>query len=931
MSDSIRHISPERWARAQELLEQIWRLPNAAARERALADACRDDPALASQVRRLYAADRAPSPIDQNIAGDALRLIAAQEGLQEDLSGTEIGNYRLVRKLGEGGMGVVYLGERNDGMVDQRVAVKLLRSRAGSDLEQTRFRIEQQVLAALDHPAIASLYDAGRTADGQAWFVMEYVEGERITDYCRERSLSVAARLRLVREVAEALQYAHQRLIVHRDVKPSNLLVTPQGRVKLLDFGIAKLIGDGDGKTTITQSNERPMTLEYAAPEQIRGQEVSVQTDVYQLGVVLYELLTGVRPFRRDDGDLYGVAREICERGAERPSVAVSERSVVWYARRGAQAAADASADVAPAEGHKGTDDYADARSWRHRQRRRLRGDLDAIVMQAMARDLDERYRSMEALAADLRAYQEDRPVSARPYSLAYSSWLFLRRHPWSTAAAGLFVAVLVGWAGTATLQSRRTAEAYELARAEAAKASQTASFLENIFLSWDPNESPGEQILVRDMLERARAQLYQELESTPDVRSRLMYVLAGLYKSLGLYHDQVQLARDSLDIRRGLYQAPDPRLIDSALLLGEGLTEVGRFEDARAEFEYALAQARTLDDDRPVTASGHGGGAPRALVDGDQSRIATLEGSLAFTLHSVGAYSQARERYGSSLDRFRAAGDTENLSYAGILSNYAKLLDTLGEFEQALEANGEALGIYQRRYGRRHHEVAVLLNQRGYLMTRERRLDVARQLHEEALEIQLERLSPTHEFVASTRIDLGRVLAQTGAYPEARSQLQLALSIRQSVYGEFNAHTAEARFALGTVLRDMGDLDGALAEYEAARAVDREIFGADHANVGMDETRMASVLAAQGRFTDAAALYVAALEKLPAELVFRSTALFGYGKVLIELGKPETAGAYLQEALDIRERVVPAGHPRLTEIEDVLKTLTGARQASDS
>jgi serine/threonine protein kinase/Tfp pilus assembly protein PilF len=897
MSNSIRDLSPERWARVQQILDRIWSEPEGPARERLLAELCGDDLALEQQVRRLLDADRGESPLDTGLAGDALQVIADREEQREDMSGELIGHYRLVRKVGEGGMGVVYLGERADGVFEQQVAVKLLRGWVGSDLEQHRFGIEQQVLATLDHPAIASLYDGGRTGDGRAWFIMEYVEGVRITEYCRRHELDLTARLALVLEVAQALQYAHRKLIVHRDVKPSNILVTAEGRVKLLDFGIAKLIGDGGSGASITRSDERPMTIEYAAPEQIRGREVTVQTDVYQLGVVLYELLTGLRPFQRRGGDLYELAREICDRGAMRPSQAVSQ------SRARDALAADAGEETDPQRHDAGrTGRRADAQRMQRRRERRLAGDPDAIVMRALAREPEERYASMDALISDIRAYLAGRPVAARPHSFAWNSWLFLRRHPRATAAAALFLVMLTSWATTATVQSRRLANAYAMVQAEEQKASQTAGFLENIFRSWDPNESPGEQILVRDMLDRARDQLYAELDETPEVRARLMFVLAGLYKSLGLYQQHVALARDSLEIRRALYPSPDARLVETAQLLAEGLTEVGQYAQAADQYDYALDQARQLDDN---------------IV-----RIASLEGGLAFTLHSISDNQQALERYEQAIALFRDSGNTDHLDYAGTLANYAKLLPAFGRFNDAVEVNNEALTVYQRRYGRRHHEVAILLNQRGYLMTSLGEFNHARFLHEEALDIQLERLNPRHEFVASTRIDLARALAQNGEYMPAREHLVQALATRIEVYGELNSHTAEARFALGTVLRDMGDLPGAEREYRAALAIHREVFGPDHSTVGMDMTRLASVIHAMGGLEQAASMYRGALERLPPEMLFRSTALFGYGKVLADQGRPDLARPYLQEALRIRRAVVPDGHPRLTEIETVIAAL---------
>ncbi|MEO0975538.1 MAG: serine/threonine-protein kinase, partial [Pseudomonadota bacterium] len=329
----------------------------------------------------------------------------------------------------------------------------------------------------------------------------------------------MGARVQLVLDVARALQYAHGKLIVHRDVKPSNILVNAQGRVKLLDFGISKLIDNSARQAAVTRSDERPMTLEYAAPEQIRGRDVTIQTDVYQLGVVLYELLTGHRPFRRGE-DLFALAREICEVGAVRPSQAV--RATTTATTGADRAAQQASAVILDAP--------LDARTLRKElklRERQLAGDLDAIVMRAIARETENRYASMEAFAADLEAYLAGKPVRARAPSVAYNTWKFLYRHPFAAAGVAMFALLLTAWATTATVQSQRITDAFEIAQAESAKATQTASFLESIFASWDPVGGSGDRILVRDLLEGARTRLYEELDQTPEVRARLMITLA--------------------------------------------------------------------------------------------------------------------------------------------------------------------------------------------------------------------------------------------------------------------------------------------------------------------------------------------------------------------------------------------------------------------
>ncbi|MEO0974943.1 MAG: serine/threonine-protein kinase, partial [Pseudomonadota bacterium] len=475
----ITGLSTARLRQLQSIVEQLWDAPPEA-REVLLDEACSGDPQLRAQVLGLLRADESvpDGPVAKPLTHLALETIARHDSPPTDLQGQQVGQYRVIDKLGEGGMGLVYLGERADGAFEGRVAIKVLRSTVDSKLEAARFRIEQQVLAKLDHRAIARLLDAGHMDDGRAYFIMEWVEGECITAYCIRKQLSLRSKVQLLLQAARALQYAHGKLIIHRDVKPSNLLVDASGSVKLLDFGIAKLLGGEPGKQ-ITESDSRPMTLDYAAPEQIRGTDVTTQTDVYQLGVLLFELLTGTRPFQRGV-DFYQLVHQICDVGVPKPS----QRSAV------------------PA----------------------LRGDLDAIVTRATAREASDRYRSMEAFASDLAAYLDGHPVAARRPSVLYRYRRFLTRHPLANAAVVVFVMLLTAWSTTSTMQA-------EALRQQSESADQTVEFLQSVFEAFDLEEVSGEGILVADLLRETRERLYSEVH-TPAVRAKFMLVLAELFDS---------------------------------------------------------------------------------------------------------------------------------------------------------------------------------------------------------------------------------------------------------------------------------------------------------------------------------------------------------------------------------------------------------------
>ncbi|MGK2963711.1 MAG: serine/threonine-protein kinase, partial [Gemmatimonadaceae bacterium] len=368
-----------------------------------------DDPALADSVKALLASGEAASPLDSSAAELAAPIFEHDAARDQARAEARFGPYRIIREIGRGGMGAVYMAERSDDQYQKKVALKILPPWSASDERSVqRFVEERQILAALDHPEIARLLDGGITADGLPWFAMELVDGLRIDQYCDEQRLPVEARLELFCQVAAAVQYAHRNLVVHRDLKPANILVTPEGRVKLLDFGIAKLLGGQAAELTVT--SERLLTPLYASPEQIRGEQISTASDVYTLGVLLHVLLTGRYPYRLSNWEHHEVARAVLEQDPLRPSLSILRGD-------------------GPANGDPGADEVAAARrSTPPRLRRSIEGDLDAIVLKAIEKEPGRRYTTVEQLETDLRRHLAGQPVLAQPESRLYYARKFVRR-----------------------------------------------------------------------------------------------------------------------------------------------------------------------------------------------------------------------------------------------------------------------------------------------------------------------------------------------------------------------------------------------------------------------------------------------------------------------------------------------------------------------
>ncbi|MBL8189697.1 MAG: serine/threonine protein kinase, partial [Acidobacteria bacterium] len=458
-------MNPERWRRIDELFRTLADRPPAE-REALLTRVCGQDEDLRREVLELLAHEPPEAFLSDPIKYAAL---AVTDEPADELLGRRIGPYRLTRLIGRGGMGTVYQAVRDDDQFQQQVALKLIKRGMDTDFVRERFLRERQILASLDHPHIARLFDGGTTPDGLPYFVMELVEGSPITKYCHDRRLPLDAKLRLFRDVCSAVQHAHQKLVVHRDLKPSNILVTTDGTPKLLDFGIAKLLSPDPGEAvTRTETAVRLMTPDYASPEQVRGGTITTATDVYSLGIVLYELLAGIKPFEFNTYEPLEIERAICETEAQRPS------------------------ELAIRQTHAPT-----------KLARMLSGDLDNIVLMALRKEPERRYQSVEQFSEDIRRYLTGLPILARPDTFVYRAGKFVRRHQVAVLAAFLVMLSLLGGivaTGYAAHQARAESERANQAAAAAEAVTQS---LASIFEAADPGRAKGNAITAKELLDQ--------------------------------------------------------------------------------------------------------------------------------------------------------------------------------------------------------------------------------------------------------------------------------------------------------------------------------------------------------------------------------------------------------------------------------------------
>jgi serine/threonine-protein kinase len=876
-------FTPEEWARIERILDDVLEL-DPAARAAAIDRACAGDAKLRAQIESLVAADAGHEalldvPAVEYAAGLVRAASEAGDTLgDEEQPGDRIGPYRIIREIGRGGMGRVFLADRADGQFEQQVALKLVGTGyAGPEIRQ-RFLRERQILARLQHPSIARLLDGGVTADRRPYFAMEYVAGEPITHYSDKRTLDVNARLDLFAAVCDAVQYAHQNLVVHRDLKPSNTLVTVEGQVKLLDFGIAKVLHEDDDASlvTLTRLGSGPMTPEYAAPEQVRGEPVTTATDVYALGALAYELLTGRGPHDLARRTAAEVERVIAERDVARPSSAVGRDGTA-----GTAVAAQAEA-VARARATEPA-----------RLRRKLRGDLDTIVMQALQKEPARRYPSAGALAEDVRRYRDGRPIAARRDSVRYRTGKFVRRHALGVAATALVLLALVGGLiGTAWQAG--------VASREAAKAHEVSRFLAGLFAVADPARTNAAEITARELLDRGASRIETELAGQPDIQAEMMLLLGRIYRDLGVYDRARPLLERSLDVRRARFGREDARTAEAMSDLGLLWLEMGRPEDAERLQRETLALRRTL-------------------FGPDHADVGKTLRDLATVLNSRGKYQEAETLQREALAISEREFGPEHAEVASDLEGLQSILRARGQSGAAVEAARQVLAIRQKVLGPDHLETATAMNNLAILHGERWELAEAERLYREVLAFDLRRLGEVHPYTATVSNNLAFVLRDRGQYEEAERLFRSALDIDYRLYGREHPNVATVLNNLASVLAARGDYDESEQRSREALAMFRRVYGDDNWRIGMVQGALARVLTARGD-PGAEALYREALARLERSLDATNPTLepvlIGLGHHLTTKGAAVEAEPLLRRALGTRRTRLGENHPRTAEAQ---------------
>ena len=813
-------LGAERWERVQSIFAQAADLPESRKR-RFIEEHCGGDVLLAESVLALLAEDaNGHSLLDGNLNE------VAEEALRSDhlrsLVERQIGPYRLVRMLGEGGTGIVYLAQRAD--IGGLVAIKLLRDSWLSPMRRERFALEQQTLVKLNHPSIARLYDAGTTEDGTPWFVMEYADGQPLTEYLRTRGAGLRDNLLLFQRVCEAVQYAHAHAVVHRDLKPSNVLVTREGEVKLLDFGIAKQIAHEVNRTERTIAGLRLLTPGYAAPEQYSGDDVGVFTDVYSLGILLYEMLTGQLPDPEE-------AR--AGRLPARPSA---------FARNAGNTALS-------------------RRQW---------ADLDVLCLKALEPEPGRRYGSVDALSRDISAYLDGRVLEARPNSLTYTAGKFIRRNRLAlgSTAAGLLLLI-----AATVFFTVRLARARNAAVAEAARTERIQHFTENLFAGGDAGTGPSADMKVTELLDRGQTEA-ESLSQDPEMQADMLSTLGGVYQQLGRLDKAEALFQRAMALRRDITGTRKPRYAESLLALGLLRMDQRRMDDAEKLLRLSLAlqqqapprdnlaiehalwalgsvlslkgnysEARRLLE--AAVKQGALSGAPTAQLADDYTQLGEVD-------FYTGDYDGSKELNQRALAIHEKLFGEHHPAVSENLNTLGQIAQNQTQYAMAESYFRRALAIDEAWYGPDHPKVAEDLTALSTPLIKSKQYEQARALLQRALDIQQRVHGPSHTAVALALNQLG-VLASTQNFDdEAEKDFRAALAIWRNAYGEHHQFVGLSYANLAGVYIDRRDYPAAEAMCRKALQVYNSALSADNLNTACLHVKLGRVLLREHRFPEA-------------------------------------------------------------------------------
>lgn len=863
-------MNPERWKKIQSLFEKALEL-EPSARENFLKRECIDDKELFDEVSSLISADEKQHSIFSGSAGDYLAINDA------NLDGKIFGSYRTIKQIGSGGMGSVYLAERIDGHFEQKVALKIVKPGMNSNEIIRRFEDERQILARLQHPNIARLLDGGISESGLPYFTLEYVEGKPITNYCDENNLTIEERLELFKKVCEAVLYAHQNLVIHRDIKPGNILVQEDGTVKLLDFGIAKVFEEEEDQNFVTRTSMRVMTPEYASPEQARGEPVTTATDIYSLGLILYQLLTGCPPYEVTSTSALEMERIICLTEPQKPSTMITK-----------------SLSSAPDSNQKSSPEFISRKrkTTIAKLKKRISGDLDNICLMAIRKEPERRYSSIAQFITDTDNHLTGMPVIARKSTASYRTKKFIQRHKAGVvvaASAVLIVAILT------TVYFIRLAEERDRAQLEAVKSKKVSEFLAGIFQVSDPEQSKGESITARELLDVGVRRIESELSDQPEVLANMLGVTGNVYKSLGLYENAIVLLQRAYLINDSLLGS-SPETAKSLNDLANLNFAMGNYGSAIEKFKKAIVI--------------------RKNIFGDESlETAESNNDLAMVLREEGEYEDAGKLLNSSLSIRKKFLSSESPEVAQTMNNLGLLKDDMGEYDEAKKLFEESLKIKEKLYGKIHPSVTETMGNLAFLLRQMGEYKEASKLFDETLEIDKNLFGDIHPVISTDLYNIASITALMGDLNSAEKLYTEVLELDKKLLGEEHPYIALDFNNLAGILSDKGEFEKAEQIYKESLAMNKKIYGDDHPEVATSLSNLGVMYNRWGKLSRAEPLLKSALD-MRIKLLGKNhpntvTSVNIYAALLASMKKYNEAVEFYRESLSLRIEMLGEDHPQ--------------------